>query len=213
MSEEFNYSARELFHEGCVQPLGLSSHCSAQAPCPHALTHRSDAKWVSHVLFNDMQQHIFFVMCLFLFLILLFVCYYKSLAFSLVFFSLSQVLLPNADPIPWRNTLLHPLPPSPFSITPKLTLSLSFSLLSNTVSHFLSQFFYMLVNPICSSAWIRPNWLCLETTGFFGSYIISWILFRFPADWIDCKRQAATFISSPFFHHILICSRLKLKGI
>lgn len=60
--------------------MGLSSHCScsAQAPCPHALPHRSDAKWVSHALLNYIQQ--------------LFVIWHKSLALSLAFFRLSEVL-------------------------------------------------------------------------------------------------------------------------
>lgn len=105
VSEEFDYSCRQLFREGCVQPAGLSSHrscCSAQAPCPHALTHRSDAKWVSRALFNDIQQ--------------LFVIWHKSLAFSLVFLRFSQVLTAfvKCRHNPFKGHLSPPFPPFSF---------------------------------------------------------------------------------------------------
>lgn len=50
VSDKFGCSARQLFHEGCVQLVGLPFHCScgsALAPSPHVLTHIRDAKLMS----------------------------------------------------------------------------------------------------------------------------------------------------------------------
>lgn len=73
VSDEFDCSAQQLFHVGCVQLAGFSSLCScvsSLAPGPHVLTHIRDAKWMSlaamltafaqlyqlsHALFNDMH--------------------------------------------------------------------------------------------------------------------------------------------------------------
>lgn len=97
---------------GCVWPMGLCSHCSAQAPCLHALTHGSDAKWASHALFNDVQQlFLLFVFCLFVAICFWFFAITK-VAFRLKFFSLSQVLTAFAKCRP-NSFKEHPSPPSP----------------------------------------------------------------------------------------------------
>lgn len=110
-----------------LRVVGLSSPCSAQAPCPHALSHRSDAKWASQVLFNDMQKlFLLFAFAYLLFCYLLF-CYYKSLAFSLVFFSVSQVLTAFAKCRP-NSFKEHPSPSFP-----------PFSLLNHTETNIVSK--------------------------------------------------------------------------
>lgn len=102
----------ELFHEGwlCLA-CGTCSHCSAQAPCPHALTHGSDANWASHPCLMICSNYCYLFFCLFVAICFWFFVITK-VAFHLKFFSLSQVLAAFAK-CRLNSFKEHPSPPSP----------------------------------------------------------------------------------------------------